>query len=98
LALRRLVARADECLGGKWTSHERRQMSALSQSGHVGFRPAEVCPQMTQSRCPAITFMILSEITTVVLPMNEIYSRVVFSISVHKNVIRNETWVFNVQE
>ena len=64
----------------------------------VGFRPAEVYPQMTQSRCPAMTFIILSEITTVVLPMNEIYSRVVFSISVHKNVIRNETWVFNVQE
>jgi len=42
--------------------------------------------------------MILSEITTVVPPMNEIYSRVVFSISVHKNVIRNEMWVFNVQE
>ena len=53
---------------------------------------------MTQSRCPAMTFVILSEITTVVPPMNEIYSRVVFSISVHKNVIRNETWVFNVQE
>jgi hypothetical protein len=45
-----------------------------------------------------MTFVILSEITTVVPPMNEIYSRVVFSISVHKNVIRNETWVFNVQE
>jgi hypothetical protein len=38
------------------------------------------------------------EITTVVPPMNETYSRVVFSISVHKNVITNGTWVFNVQE
>ena len=45
-----------------------------------------------------MTFMILSKITTVVPPMNEIYSRVVFSISVHKNVIRNETWIFHVQE
>ncbi len=52
----------------------------------------------TQSGCPAMTFMILSKVTTVVSPMNEIYSRVVFSISVHKNVIRNETWIFNIQE
>jgi hypothetical protein len=61
-------------------------------------RQAAMFAYDTQSGWPAMTFMILSKVTTVVSPMNEIYSRVVFSISVHKNVIRNETWIFNVQE